>query len=104
MAHLAGMDLRLHGFGFKTQGLLVAADHLTSADSLAWSYAARRDRPLPGHNLPGPGRPKGHINCANCLEYALLWRDELLTKLGASPGMQLDLWADPSSGVDRVAS
>ena len=38
-------DLRLHGFGLKTTSLKVQAvrDHLTSADSMAWSYSARRD-------------------------------------------------------------
>lgn len=37
-------DLRLHGFGLKTTALGLAAvrDHLFSADSMAWSYAARR--------------------------------------------------------------
>jgi hypothetical protein len=33
----------MHGFGVKTQGLAMYADSLTSADSLAWSYWARRD-------------------------------------------------------------
>jgi hypothetical protein len=81
MAHLADMGLRLHGFGFKTQGLLSSAQWLTSADSLAWSYAARREPPLLGHDKPGPGRVKGHINCANCLEYALMWRDQLVARV-----------------------
>ena len=31
--------------------------------------------------LPGPGRPRGHINCANCAEFALDWRGDLLAKL-----------------------
>lgn len=78
---LADIGLRLHGFGFKTQGLQMIGHRLTSSDSLAWSYAARREPPLLGHDKPGPGRPKGHINCANCLEYALIWRDELLSKV-----------------------
>ena len=66
---LAGLGLRLHGFGMKTRGLMAAASHLVSADSLAWSYEARRRPPLPGHR---------HKNCANCLEYALLWRKRVL--------------------------
>ena len=37
-------DLRLHGFGLKTTSLAVQEirDRLYSADSMAWSYAARR--------------------------------------------------------------
>lgn len=39
-------DLRLHGFGLKVTALAVPAIRhmLYSADSMAWSYAARRDR------------------------------------------------------------
>ena len=42
--HHARPDLRLHGFGLKTTSLAVKEirDHLESADSLAWSFAARR--------------------------------------------------------------
>lgn len=38
-------DLRLHGFGLKTTALAssIVQDFLESADSLAWSYAARRE-------------------------------------------------------------
>lgn len=66
--------IRLHGFGFKTQGLRLCHDALASADSLAWSYDARRAPPLPGHT---------HQNCANCLPYALEWRENLLSGLGS---------------------
>jgi hypothetical protein len=61
---------RLHGFGFKTQGLTRYGHLLLSTDSMAWSYDARR-RPA----LPGCTR---HKNCANCLRYALTWRSRLL--------------------------
>ena len=39
-------DLRLHGFGIKTTSLLWAdvRDNLYSADSMAWSYAARMEK------------------------------------------------------------
>jgi hypothetical protein len=69
---LAGMGLRLHGFGFKTNGLRTCGTHLTSADSLAWSYQARRKPPITGHT---------HKNCANCRPYALAWRNRLLGTL-----------------------
>lgn len=67
---LHGEGLRLHGFGFKLQGLARCAPYLASSDSLAWSYAARRQKPLPGC--------VGHINCANCPRYALQWRQQVL--------------------------
>ena len=66
-------DLRLHGFGVKTQGLENFGHRLASADSMAWSYDAYRNEPLPGHT---------HQTCSNCLEYALAWRTRLLEKLG----------------------
>lgn len=62
-------QVRLHAFGFKFTGLRAVAPLLASADSLAWSYDARRRPPLPGHS---------HRNCANCLDYALRWRERML--------------------------
>jgi hypothetical protein len=59
--------LRLHGFGLKLSGLRAGALELATADSMAWSYNARRNPPMPGHQ---------HKSCANCLEYALEWRAE----------------------------
>ena len=63
--------IRLHGFGFKRTGLALCGESLESSDSLAWSYNARRKPPL--------SECKGtHKNCANCPQYALMWRKELL--------------------------
>jgi hypothetical protein len=70
---LAGCDLKLHGFGVKTLGLTSYGRYLDSADSMAWSYAARRSEPLPGCS---------HKNCANCLRWAWRWRRRLLFRLG----------------------
>jgi hypothetical protein len=70
VTRLAAEGLRLHGFGFKITGLRAVGDQLASADSMAWSYAARRQAPLPGCT--------GHINCANCLRYATKWRARLV--------------------------
>jgi hypothetical protein len=61
--------LRLHAFGLKTLGLRRSSAYLTSADSMAWSMAARRA----GAALPGCS----HASCSNCLRFALLWRSEL---------------------------
>ena len=67
---LASVGLRLHGFGIKTSGLGQYGHLLVSADSMAWSYAARRAPALPGCH--------GHRNCANCLTYATTWRTRIL--------------------------
>lgn len=69
---LAGEGLALHGFGVKTDGLVSYGRHLASADSMAWSFNARYERSLPG--CP-------HSSCANCLRYALTWRDRLLDRI-----------------------
>lgn len=66
---LAGEGVRLHGFGFKLTGLRRCARYLASSDSLAWSFDARRGSPLPGCT---------HRKCANCVKYALRWRDKAL--------------------------
>jgi hypothetical protein len=70
---LAAMGLRLHGFGFKVTGLWQgAASILWSADSLAWSRAARYEPPLPGCT---------HKTCANCIKFALRWREKVLAAI-----------------------
>jgi len=60
--------LRLHGFGVKTTGLRWMAPFLESADSMAWSYRARR-----------AGQQDGcaHVQCSNCLRFALRWYHEV---------------------------
>lgn len=69
VTHLAGLGLKIHAFGFKMQGLENVAGLLTSADSMAWSYSARKRKPLPGCK---------HKNCANCLKFALDWQKKVL--------------------------
>lgn len=77
---LVANGLSLHGFGMKAQGLAKVALLLKSSDSLAWSFTARR--------LQRPGLPQcvggGHKNCANCLPFALAWRERLLAALAPS--------------------
>ena len=95
---------RLHGFGFKLQGLQQHRHLLVSADSMAWSDNARKHgrtahkRGLP-HGLmpgctPGPGHPAK--NCANCQPYALRWRTTALAAARDTGGLtgpqQLPLW------------
>ncbi|HEU5155361.1 MAG TPA: hypothetical protein VFU43_00035 [Streptosporangiaceae bacterium] len=82
-SRLAGYGLRLHTFGYKTTGLIASAPHIASSDSLAWSYAARRRPPLPGHR---------HAHCGNCLEFALAWRARMLSRVARHhPGVASDL-------------
>lgn len=69
--HLAGGGLRLHGFGVKT-GVGAYGKHLASIDSMAWSFKARKNPPLPGCS---------HKSCSNCSRYALQWRSDLLASL-----------------------
>lgn len=78
---LAERGLHLHGFGVKLTGLRLYGDHLDSADSLAWSYRARRagmDRRKTG----GPTPPCGKSTCANCLHFALAWRAQAVAAAG----------------------
>lgn len=75
---LHGAGLRMHGFGVKILGFRKYAQYLTSADSLAWSYRARR------HGQPMPGcEGRGHINCANCLRWATEWYGKTAAALTA---------------------
>jgi hypothetical protein len=70
------LGIRLHGFGVKMGGLASSADILSSADSMAWSFGARRAPALPGCT---------HKNCANCLRFALQWRGKILATIERRP-------------------
>jgi hypothetical protein len=78
---LAGHGYALHGFGFKVRGLIECGPDLASADSLAWSYSARRRPPRAGCS--------GHKNCANCPRYALDWRNRMLRAIARPRPRQL---------------
>lgn len=66
-------SIKLHGFGVKSTSLVLCKNLLYSADSMAWSFSGRRDKLCPDCTAN---------NCANCLEYGLLWRKKLLRSLG----------------------
>lgn len=68
---------QLHGFGLKKTGLARFGHLLASADSMAWSFDARRKPPLPACI--------GHKNCANCPVFALQWRREVLATMAQVP-------------------
>ena len=76
-AQLAPLRLKLHGFGLKTKFIDRAfSNAVTSFDSMAWSSAARhRGKPLDGCT---------HKTCANCMRYAIQWRDALVS-VGKKP-------------------
>jgi hypothetical protein len=78
----------LHGFGVKIAGLARCGPLLASADSLAWSYAARRQPPLPGCELR-------HLNCANCSRYAAAWYARVRAQLTAHAWAQPPLFTLP---------
>lgn len=65
---LSWFGLKLHGFGVKADGIRLYRQYLTSADSMAWSFNARRKKLVIKECIG-----EGHINCANCLTYAGKW-------------------------------
>ncbi|GGS61423.1 deazapurine DNA modification protein DpdA family protein [Actinokineospora fastidiosa] len=78
---------RLHILGAKILGLRRYGHLVTSSDSLAWSadafYAAQK-HPDNRLILCGGSHPKGGKNCANCLTYALQWRERVLATLNTT--------------------
>lgn len=73
----AGSGIAIHGFGVKTTGLRRYGELLASADSMAWSAHAR----YPGNSPDAEAH--GHANCANCLDFALQWRERVLAAIPA---------------------
>jgi hypothetical protein len=88
---LAAKGFKLHGFGVKTAGLAQYAHNLASADSLAWSGAARwtKDHPQ-GIRLDGCEHRGA---CNNCLRFAVRWREKVLEAVRAEKQYALDLFA-----------
>lgn len=68
---IARQGIRVHAFGFKLTGLARVRDVVASADSMAWSYAARKCAPLAGCS---------HASCANCRKFAGAWRDRVVAE------------------------
>jgi hypothetical protein len=82
---LHGLGLHnLHAFGFKIEGVRRCGRRLASSDSMAWSRDARWSDPLPG--CP-------HQSCANCIRFALQWREKVLrASRSAELSEQMLLW------------
>lgn len=89
------LGLRLHLFGFKLQGLKLAARFASSSDSMAWSFSARK-----GDRLAGCS----HKKCSNCLAYALQWREKAIAAAlkGAARPTQSSLWEVPGSHIRQI--
>lgn len=68
--YLSGLGLSLHGFGVKILGLKKYGSLLSSADSMAWSYA--------GRHQPNLAHDHNAKTCANCIDYALEWRSNII--------------------------
>lgn len=66
---LESEGLALHAFGIKSTGIESFGDVLASADSMAWSYAARRRQ----EKLAGCT----HRDCRHCIRYARRWRSSI---------------------------
>ena len=75
--------IALHGFGVKSGGLRRYGEVLVSADSQAWSSAARNDASR-GRDVRTPYcRHKGA--CAWCRHAALAWRSRVRAACGLAP-------------------
>lgn len=100
---LSRSGMRLHGFGFKKRGLQNVAEFLHSADSMAWSYHARRKKiPIPecSERFAREGI-KGHKNCANCLTFALQWRESIVNAIKPSTDRKSPM---PESATTELVS
>jgi hypothetical protein len=80
----------LHGFGFKIQGLRQCWDSLTSADSMSWSKAGFYAGPCQHPPYATGRQPQSE---ANCLPYALAWRERHIHPPTREHFRQLDLFA-----------
>ena len=76
--------IRIHAFGVKSDGLKLFGDWISSADSMAWSFVARR-RPVLMDGCVG------HKNCANCIRWALEWHRTRMTVANTNGPSQLEL-------------
>ena len=71
--------LSLHAFGLKALGLATSAKYLTSSDSMAWSFAARRQRTQCGALNQRTGEPLK--SCNNCWHAAIDWHTKLVARI-----------------------
>jgi hypothetical protein len=70
-AELSAMGVKCHAFGVKVTGFRSYAAFIESADSMAWSFAARYQKPMKGC---------AHKKCNHCLRWALHWRNRIVSR------------------------
>jgi len=74
---ISSKGIKIHGFGIKSGGIKKYGQWLESSDSLAWSYGARYSKKR-CKKCSLIDKPTSK-NCANCLFYALEWREKIIT-------------------------
>jgi hypothetical protein len=89
VAVLADMGIRIHAFGAKTLGLPRYGHLIASSDSLAWSSQARHRKLL--LEECGADPDVDHANCANCVRWAMLWRERVVRTISTGPAAQTEL-------------
>lgn len=87
LRRLASEGLRLHAFGVKATVFSDVWPIVESTDSMAWSSRAR-GRFMDG--LPPLLDTCTHKTCANCIDFALWWRQDMLHQYAS----QLSLWKE----------
>lgn len=85
LASLASYGFALHGFGVKLLGLKASWSFLRSADSMAWSYNARKNPVIQGHT---------HKTCANCFDWAERWYHRVDGQLGHAWDRSIERWLE----------
>ncbi|WP_455709622.1 deazapurine DNA modification protein DpdA family protein [Micromonospora sediminicola] len=80
---------RLHGFGFKIEGLRACWNLLHTADSMAWSFDGRHAGPCQHPPYATGKQPQSE---ANCLSYALEWRRQHIRPPRRTPTRQMSLF------------
>lgn len=86
--HDSGVE-RLHGFGFKIEGLRACWYLMRTADSMSWSLDGRYAGPC---QHPPYARGRQPRSEANCLSYALSWRRQHIHPPSRRPDRQLPLF------------
>jgi hypothetical protein len=61
--------IKTHALGFKRPGLIRAGAYIASADSMSWSFEARRRYKTESCGDPGAK----HKHCGNCYAFARRW-------------------------------
>ena len=72
---LKDQGLSVHAFGLSLAGLKNVSGLISSADSMVWSFTARR------RQLKHDACRARHRICNNCLSYAIAWRRHVLRRL-----------------------